>query len=127
MLEWSLFIAVNGALVVALALNVSRLRIQRRIPHGDGGDRTMQHAIRAHANAVEHGVWMALLLLALSAQPGALAWVAGIGLVYTLARFIHAFGMLGRRFNARRIGAGLTYFAQVMAIAVLLVMLVPGS
>ncbi len=124
---WVIFTAVNAALVLLLALNVSRLRMQYQIPYGDGGNKAMNQAIRAHANAVEHGVWMALLLLALSANHGGAHWVAGLGLAYTLSRLLHAYGMLGRHFNARRLGAAVSYLAQLVAIIVLLLLVWIGS
>ncbi|MDX1450970.1 MAG: MAPEG family protein [Oleiphilaceae bacterium] len=116
---WAAFIALNGLIVLLLALNVSRLRITLRIPYGDGGDKDMNQAIRAHANAVEHGVWMALLLLAMALLRADINLMAGLVALYTVGRLLHVVGMLQRRFNARRGGALLMYLAQLIAVLVL--------
>ncbi|HYX04814.1 MAG TPA: MAPEG family protein, partial [Reyranella sp.] len=42
-----------GLLAVVLTINVGRLRGQKKINLGDGGDPEMLAAIRAHANLIE--------------------------------------------------------------------------
>lgn len=120
---FSLFVALNGLLILTLALNISRLRITEKIPYGDGDNLSMKQAIRAHANAVEHAPVYGLMLLALLILPGEQASQAGLiaALVgsFTLARFIHAYGMLGRVFNARRLGAGITYLCELALVVIL--------
>ena len=116
---WAAFVAINGLIVLLLALNVSRLRITQRIPYGDGGNTNMNQAIRAHANAVEHGVWMALLLLAMALMRADVELIAGLVGVYTLGRLAHVIGMLQRRFNFRRWGAAIMYFTQTVAVLAL--------
>lgn len=121
---FAVFTAVNGLLVLLLALNISRLRVTRRIPFGDGGDIVMNQAIRAHANALEHITIFALLILALGMTGMAQTWLAALVLVFTLSRLVHAWGMLARVFNGRRLGAGISYLCELIAIAALFTRLV---
>ncbi len=116
-------ITSNSLLILLLALQVSRLRIVKRIAYGDGGDATMNQAIRAHANAVEHVTIYALMILALSMTAASSTLLAGLVTVFTVSRLIHAYGMLGRVFNARRVGAGLSYLCELLALLALLVTL----
>lgn len=116
---FALFTAANGLLVLILALHVSRLRIVKRIPYGGGGDTGMNQAIRAHANALEHVIIYGLMILALSLVSAPAKLLAVLVLVFTLSRLIHAYGMLARTFNARRLGAGITYLCEIAAVIAL--------
>ena len=118
---FTLFVAFHAVLLTLLALNVVRLRISQRIPNGDGNSIPMKKAIRAHANGVEQVVVFALVLLGLTYQaksPELLMMLAG---AFSVARLAHALGMLQPNFNARRLGAGLSFALQITG-AVLLVL-----
>lgn len=116
---FTLCVAFNAGLVTLLAANVSRLRIRERVPNGDGDKVVLRKAVRAHGNGVEHVGIFALLVLALSLQTLPAGVLAGLVGCFSLGRVLHAWGMLGRQFNARRSGAGLTYLAEVTAVALL--------
>jgi uncharacterized membrane protein YecN with MAPEG domain len=58
----ALYTGVFALLLVALALLVSRRRLRTRIGLGAGGDAQLERAIRVHANAVEWGLPLLLLL-----------------------------------------------------------------
>ncbi len=117
-------VTANSLLILLLALHVSRLRITRRIAYGDGGDTTMNQAIRAHANAVEHVTIYALMILALSMTAASSSLLAALVTVFTVSRLVHAYGMVGRVFNARRLGAGVTYLCELAALLALLIALI---
>ena len=51
----------------------------------------------------------------------AAAWLATLVCVFTLARVLHAWGMLAVNFPARRIGAGLTFLLEIVAVFAVLV------
>ena len=51
-----------GLLAVSLTVSVGRLRMQKKIYLGDGGDPAMLAAIRAHGNFLEY-VPLCLLLI----------------------------------------------------------------
>ena len=117
---FGLFVFFNGILVTLLALNISYRRIRDKIPNGDGNKVEMKKAIRAHGNGVEHVSLYGLIVLALCLSPTPERWLALLVLGFTIARLIHAIGMLGSIFNARRTGAALTYFFELAALVAVL-------
>mgnify|MGYP006233553957 FL=1 len=60
----ALYAALCGFLVVALAANVVRYRLGKKVSLGDGGHKDVNRAIRAHGNTVEY-IPLALILMAL--------------------------------------------------------------
>ena len=121
---FSALVAVNSLLILALALNVSKLRVKYKISLGDGGNKSLMAAIRTHCNSVEQLPIFALVILALTLLKLSTSTLAILVIGFTLARFFHAYGMLYRIFIARRIGAGFTYIFQIVAaIAVCVILL----
>lgn len=116
---FALYAAACGLLTLILAAYVSRLRMTKRIPYGDGGDADMNQAIRAHANALEHIGIYGLMLLALSLLGASATLMAGLVLAFLASRLLHAYGMIGRVFPARQWGAGLSYLLELAAIIAL--------
>ena len=60
----AIYAALCGFLVIALAANVVRFRLGKKVSLGDGGHKDVNRAIRAHGNTMEY-VPLALLLMAL--------------------------------------------------------------
>lgn len=116
-----LFTALNIILLTLLATNVSRVRIQERIPNGDGDNVALKRAIRAHGNGVEHVGIFGLLILALCFTRSAPALLGTLVIGFTLARVAHAWGMLGGPFNARRLGATLTFLLELLGALALII------
>ena len=112
---FAFFCAFNALLLVALSLNVSRLRLKHHVSLGDGGVEELQFAIRTHANGVEQVPIFGLLLLGLLLIQVAPSILAGFIIVFTLARISHALGMLGGISMARKVGAGFTFLCQLSA------------
>lgn len=56
--------AVLGLLVVVLAARVSVLRVRHKVSLGDGDNRELARAIRAHGNTVEFVPLFLIMLLA---------------------------------------------------------------
>jgi len=121
---FSLLIAINSLLVLLLAMNVSRLRIKHKISLGDGGNKCLMAAIRAHCNALEQLPIFAIVMIALTYLGASKTLLAPLVIGFTLARIFHAYGMLYRVFIARRIGAGFTYIFQLIAVVSVSVLLV---
>jgi len=115
-LGFAIFVAINALLLFILAFKVSLLRIKLQISLGDGGNSTLNNAMRAHGNGLEQFPIFALLLLALTLLGASQLVVAIFGLSFTAARLFHAYGMLEVSFPARRIGATATYILQLAAI-----------
>lgn len=111
----SVLISVNSLLVLVLAMNVSRLRIKYKISLGDGGNKCLMAAIRTHCNVLEQLPIFAIVLITLTFLGASTTLLSILVIGFTLARFIHAYGMLYRVFIARRIGAGFTYALQLIA------------
>lgn len=110
---FQLYAAGGVLLITLLAVNVSRLRMRERIGNGDGGNRSLKAAIRAHMNALEHTLPVGLLVLALvqlQFNAAALAVFAG---GFIAVRVGHAFSMLSQRFRLRQWTAGLSYLFEL--------------
>ncbi|RMF19572.1 MAG: hypothetical protein D6758_01785 [Gammaproteobacteria bacterium] len=114
-------VLANGALLLLLALNVSRVRIQEKIAYGDGDNKRMKAAIRAHANGIEQVPLFLLLVLALEILGFNGLWLTGLVVAFTLSRVLHAHGMLASNFMTRRVGATVTYLAQALGLILLAV------
>ncbi len=122
-LYWfSFFVAVNGLILVALAANVSILRLKNKVSYGDGGNKPLLKAIRTHANGMEQVPIFALLLLGLEYTNLNPVYLAALAIVFTVARVFHAAGMLYSIRILRQMGAGATYLLQIAGGLILLVM-----
>ncbi|MCA9717783.1 MAG: MAPEG family protein [Myxococcales bacterium] len=97
-----------------LSCFVSYLRITLRISFGDGENRDMFRAIRAHANALEHALPFIVLLLLLEMRAGAseqLWWLSG---GFVAARVLHSLGVLNRIHRVRQIGATVSVLLELV-------------
>src|SRR5881397_2751939 len=76
-----------------LAGRVSRLRVLHKVSIGDGGNEALIRRMRAHANYGENMPLVLILigLIELAGGDARILWAAGI--VFILARILHAFGM----------------------------------
>jgi len=105
-----------GLLAVVLTVNVSRVRGQKKINLGDGGDPEMMAAIRAHANFIEF-VPLCLLLIYMASDFYGVWTTAVLSIVLLVSRVLHAGGMLGVIPQCRFLGAsGTTLVLAVVAI-----------
>jgi uncharacterized membrane protein YecN with MAPEG domain len=115
------FVALLALVTTGLALNVSYGRLRHRIPHGEGPNRELARAIRAHMNSVEHLVPLGLLLLCfagLGGDPMLLRWVGAVAVV---ARVALTVGILVKgAFMARRLGAWVTYAIELGLVGLVL-------
>ncbi|MCB0221048.1 MAG: MAPEG family protein [Chrysiogenetes bacterium] len=115
----ALFAAAYLVFLVLLAANVSRLRIQHKVSLGEGGNRDLRHAIRAHANSVEHGAPFMVALLAADFVKVSDPWILWLAVAFGAARVLHAAGMFDVGFNFRRVGAGLTLVVELALAGVI--------
>jgi uncharacterized membrane protein YecN with MAPEG domain len=111
---------ILGLLAAVLALNVARMRGKKRIFLGDGGDKEMTAAVRAHGNLIEFAP-LCLLLIYLLHGPYGPRMTAILAVLLVIGRLAHAGGMLGYVPSGRTIGAIVTVLvlsvASVMLIA----------
>jgi hypothetical protein len=110
-----------GALLVGLAARVSMLRVQHKIPWGDGGNAEMMRAVRVHANTAEHAPIFILLALVYELTRGSTHFLVATAALFVVARIAFAIGILARGLHqARQAGALATYLTQaVLAVALL--------
>ncbi|MCK7595287.1 MAPEG family protein [Pseudomarimonas salicorniae] len=92
----SLYAALLGQLILALALNVIRHRRRAGVALGDGGDRQLMRAMRAHGNAIETVPVLLILMLLLELAAFPTAWLHGLGATLLISRLLHAGGLLRR-------------------------------
>lgn len=93
MLITALYAGLLSLLLVALILRVVRLRWTLSIAIGDGGDRTLMRAIRAHGNFIETAPWGMLLLMVMEMNHVPDWGLHLFGATLVLGRFLHAFGL----------------------------------
>ena len=117
------YLGILALLYVVLGLQVSRLRRGNRVLFGDGDNRELRSAIRAHANFAEYVPIIVLLvaLLEISGLPALRVHLLMGGLL--LARVLHPLGMyVGPRtlqFQICRVG-GITLTLLVLAAAAIM-------
>ena len=89
----AIYAAFLGLLVIALGSRIVWLRYTHRIGLGDGGNKQLARAIRAHGNLVEYAP-MALILMAACELNGAPAvFLHAIGATLVVGRLLHAQGL----------------------------------
>ena len=88
---------------VWLSLRVSRLRRPLQIGVGDGGNDVLMRRMRAHGNFAENVPIFLVLLGFLELATGGNLWLWGAGILFILARILHAFGMDRPGANAMRV------------------------
>jgi uncharacterized membrane protein YecN with MAPEG domain len=86
---------------------------------GDGGERTLAKAVRAHGNAAET-IPLALFLMLLAELVGVAAWfLHAMGITLVLARAWHAYGLSRRAgMSPGRFVGMTTTFVVIIALAV---------
>jgi uncharacterized membrane protein YecN with MAPEG domain len=88
-----LYLAILALIYVVLGLQVSRLRRGNRVLFGDGDNRELRSAIRAHANFAEY-VPIIVLMVALLEMSGMSASRVHLLMgALLIARLIHPLGM----------------------------------
>lgn len=92
----TLYVGLNTLIILVLLVLVIRQRRIHKCALGDGGHSSLILAIRAHANAVEV-IPVTLVGLVALASVGAPALVVhALGIILTLGRVLHAYGLSGK-------------------------------
>jgi hypothetical protein len=88
-----LYAALCGVLLIALALNIVRLRMGKRIPLGVGEGAAIEQPVRVHGNFTEYAPTFLILLL-LAELGGAAFWFLHLmGAMFLAGRLLHAYGL----------------------------------
>ncbi|PKP99887.1 MAG: GST-like protein [Alphaproteobacteria bacterium HGW-Alphaproteobacteria-13] len=116
----SLTIAAGAALInLWLAMRVGRVRMSEKVSIGDGGNERLIRRMRAHSNYVENTPFVLILLALVELGLGPSLWLWGLGMLYLVARILHAFGMDGLGWG-RSAGVVISMLTQLgLAIAAL--------
>lgn len=107
-----IFCALLVLLVTGLGLLVSAIRVRRGIYLGDGGDKPLGRAIRAHGNAAEHVPFLLVPLLLLGLLDAGTTLITVLGAACVVARCLHAGGRLGSKRLFSTSGATVTYLLE---------------
>ena len=91
----TLYIGLFGLLMLILKMNVGRVRSSKKINLGDGGDDSMQRAIRVQGNAVEDVPVVLFGLVGLALLGAPVIVIHSLGSTFLLARILHAVGLGG--------------------------------
>lgn len=117
-----LYAALLALLVIALSVRVSRLRRRHGHGLGDGGNRDMACAIRAHGNAVEYVPLALVLMLVLELNQTWPMLLHVFGIVLLVARVAHAAGLSGSPgYSAGRFVGAAGTLLVIIAMALLLI------
>lgn len=114
-----LYAALCGVLLIALALNIVRLRMGKRIPLGVGEGAAIEQPVRVHGNFTEYAPTFLILLL-LAELGGAAFWFLHLcGATFLTGRLLHAYGLSTVR--ARSFGR---FYGSALSWTVILVLCV---
>lgn len=119
--------AACAAINIWLALRVSQRRMSAKVMIGDGGDRPLQVAVRAHANFIEYAPFVLILVAGIELAGGSATWLWIVGVVFVVARVAHAFGMDRPAPNPLRAGGIVATWLVLAVLAAWALVLVYGS
>tara|TARA_R110002020_G_scaffold83397_1_gene206936 strand:+ start:329120 stop:329512 length:393 start_codon:yes stop_codon:yes gene_type:complete len=91
----TLYIGLFCLLMLALKMNVGRVRTSEKVGFGDGANEALQRAIRVQGNAVEDVPVVLLGLLGLAALAAPTILIHALGASFLLGRVLHAVGLGG--------------------------------
>lgn len=113
--------AVLSLLLIALSLNISRLRLAHKISFGDGGIKELTLATRAHGNSLEQSLVFIVLLYFMETAPAANAQIALMfGIAFIVTRIVHGMAMFTRRLLIRQIAHVATVGLQLATAIIIL-------
>ena len=96
----ALYAALSGFLIIALAANVVRLRLAKKVSLGDGGHKDVSRAIRAHGNTIVYLPLALILMALLEINGGGSTALHSYGILLVGGRVVYSYGMLVPRSSA---------------------------
>jgi len=91
----TLYFGLFGFLMLALKINVGRVRAKEKVMFGDGANEAMQRAIRVQGNAVEDVPIVLIGIGGLAALAAPVVLIHALGGSFLVARILHAIGLGG--------------------------------
>jgi uncharacterized membrane protein YecN with MAPEG domain len=119
----ALYAGLVALLFLALARRVILLRRAVQAPLGDGGDRKLARAMRAHANCAEYAP-LGLILIGLAESLSVPSLILhALGLALVAGRIVHAYGVSQEpeNFRLRVLGMGMTLTSIAVAAGAALI------
>lgn len=113
----AIYAPLFALLYVYLSVNVIRARRRERVGLGTGGNRTVERAMRVHANFSEYVPLTLLLLLILEQSGASILLLHGLFLILLAGRLVHAWGVSQRDENFAFRVSGMTMTFAVMIAA----------
>lgn len=113
----AIYAPIFALLYVYLSVNVIRARRRERVGLGTGGNRTVERAMRVHANFSEYVPLTLLLLLILEQSGASILLLHGLFLILLAGRLVHAWGVSQRDENFAFRVSGMTMTFAVMIAA----------
>ena len=117
----STFAAILAILYIQLSFRVIKLRKAKRISLGDGGDASLQAAIRAHANFIEYVPFSLIMLFLLEYQGLSSHFCYILGSMLLAGRFCHSYALADNLMKLRVLGMMLTFLTMLISAVMLLV------
>lgn len=118
---FGIYLGLSVLLIVFLAMNISRLRMTEKVANGDGGNKRIIKAVRAHMNSLEHILPFTLLLYFLYTHSISSVVFSVLAFGFLAVRFVHSYSMLGSKFRLRQVTAMLTYSFELIACIFVLI------
>ena len=111
------FAATFAVFFVLLSSNVIRARRQHKVGIGTGRNKSVERAIRVHANFAEYVPFALLLITLLELNKASGLPLIGMCSVLLVGRLVHAYGvsMENERFIYRVIGMAMTFIVILIA------------
>ncbi|WP_045376999.1 MAPEG family protein [Vibrio campbellii] len=123
----ALYASILALLLIWLAFQVIKQRRSNKIAYADGGVAALQIVRSAQSNASEY-IPITLILMALVEYNGAsVIWIHLTGVLFVVARIIHARGILGEDLKGRVTGMKLTFFTMIGLVVLNLIYLPYGN
>jgi uncharacterized protein len=115
--------AILSLLLIALSLNITRLRMRHQVAFGEGGKPDLLKAVRAHGNSLEQSV-LFIVLLYLGEATGQIGGplTAALGFAFIMLRLLYCTGLFARLLLLRQVSHGLT---MLVLLAVTILLLLP--
>ncbi len=112
----ALYAALLTVLMIYLAFQVIRQRRKHQVAYADGGVEALQIARSAQSNALDYIpiTVILMLLVELNGAPAILIHTAGV--LFIMARVLHAYSILQQKLRSRVRGMQLTLFVMVVLI-----------
>ncbi len=101
-----------------LSMRIGQVRHAKKISVGDGGDEALIRRMRAQANFIENAPIVLVLITVIELSRPINPWLAGIALVFALARVAHGVGMDGGTFKVGRMIGTLVTMLTLLGLGV---------